>query len=272
MSYETEDINMTKFIWSVSALSFLQYSLTHPIDVVITKKQTIGVPLSIYSYFSYIYRNNYTYCLTRGLFASVGGFTLGQTVNLGIVKYFNSNPVFSDPNQNIMFSGSIGNLTGCLFSYPFSMMSIMQIAYKKKYNICTLSNTLYKRNGVRSFYSGAGLYALSDAAWSGLWWVLYENMKLYSRHYTTDYDFVTNGCCSLGSSVVTAALFNPLSIIITKRQANRHSNYLGIIRSIYSKHGMRGFWRAMMLNTSASIYTDFLFSLNYETSIKYSKS
>jgi Mitochondrial carrier protein len=269
MTNESENINMNKYISCIGCLSLLQYTAEHPMNLILTKKQTINIDLSMRRYFSYIVKNYHPSYFARGMYISVGGYSLGQMVHLYLIEYYKINPFFANENQNIMFAGMVSELASNIVYYPFCLLSTMQITYKKKYNSCILSKRLYNKRGVGSFYNGFGLYAASGAAWSGLWWLMYENSKYYSKQYITDYEMAINGCCSLGSTITTTALFNPFSIVVTKMQANKNANYSNIIRSIYNKHGIKGFWRASMLNVSAYICTDLLFALTYETSRNY---
>lgn len=265
------NIDMKKYLYCLGGLSILQNILLHPLNVVLTKKQNICNDMSFYKYTKQIIHNNNITYLSRGMYTSIGGYSFGQIIHLFGIEYCKINPYFENENNNIIFAGTVSDFFSCVIHYPFSLLSTMQITYKKPYTSYIFTKRLYDKNGIKSLYNGFGLYATSGCAWSGLWWLLYENSKNVVKKHSNnnENDIVINGLCSLNSTIITTLLFNPFSVIVTKMQADRKANYYKIIRNIYIKKGIQGFWSASLLNVGSFICTDLFFSLTYEISRNY---
>ena len=270
MTTQNENINMTKYACYLCGFSVLQNIVLHPLNVILTKKQNVYTNISFYKYTEQLIKTQNIKYLTRGMYTSICGYSFGQMIHLFGIEYLKINPYFQNENNNIIFAGAISDFFSCITHYPFSLISTMQITYKKEYNSNIFLQRLYSRGGYKSLYNGFGLYALTGSVCSGLWWFLYENFKIYSKQYTNN-NILNNGLCSLSSTIVTTFLFNPFSVIVTKMQSDRNASYGKIIKNIYHKNGIKGFWTASLLNGGSYVLNDLFFSFTYEMSHKFSK-
>jgi hypothetical protein len=259
-----DKLDFIKYMRYVYTTSVIQSVIEHPYHVITVKKQTMHTKLNYHNYIDFIH-NKKIFC---GLYVSTFGYATSQTINLGTMEYLKNKKIFSNENNNLFFAGTVSDFVSRFFNYPCDSISTKQIVYKKKFYFWEIAKKIYSKNKMQSFYNGFGLYLANGCLWSGVWWVLYEKSKYYSKIYLGQYYYdnkiFIDSVCSVNSTILSTILFNPGILIITKMQANRNATYSEIINNIYMYNGLRGFWKSTMLNIGYYSYSDLTVALTYE--------
>lgn len=220
-----------------SSLSIL---CTNPIDVVKTRYQTNkGNKTNILNVSRNIYRNNGLRGFYRGLGSSLTTYPFYWGIYFQTKDYKFSPTGRSYLDKFIVSFGSgafASSLTNPLF--VVKTRSQTSDSNSKQNNFFNLSKSIYKKEGVLAFYKGFPS-------------TIFNNLKLGIQFPLCDYLQEKTG--NLFSSVfisrtVSASLFYPLDLIrVNQRDSREKLSLRKIVKSIYKKQGVTGFYRGILL-------------------------
>jgi solute carrier family 25 protein 34/35 len=160
---------------------------------------------------------------------------------------------FKDKNGNITnfqklsFGMIAGASEAITITTPAEVVKV-QLVNNNSEILNTLKN-FYKKNGLPGFYKGSMMTTIRQSTNHGITFLTVENLRplFNNMDYINAYSGLFAG--SIGGSLAVL-LNNPIDVIKTYKQSDRlNDSTIKIIKEIYQKKGVPGFYSGLVLRT-----------------------
>lgn len=158
----------------------------------------------------------------------------------------------------IFLSGSLSGVVVSMFSCPLEIIKIQlqskKLASTAKSNNYDFIKTIYRSEGIRSFYRGFKFHCLRDFIGSGTFFLTYELCKRNFHKHTDTIYFSLISLTNGGISGLTATSITfPIDLVKTKIQREaffkigdkNYNGYWDCIKKVYQSRGIRGFYHGI---------------------------
>lgn len=181
--------------------------------------------------------------------------TYGPVTSMGFGVYGNTLKFLQENNQiinssvvNMFLAGSFSGFILTPIKNPFEVIRI-QLQTNCKSEIkgpqkCI--EEIYKKKGVRGFYSGLGALTLRDSVSFGIYFCVFDFFRSKGLQFGGNSFFVDLLSGGVAGSISWFTIL-PLDIIKTRLQANRNerTSFLHEFAIIYRNVGIRGFYKGL---------------------------
>ena len=207
--------------------------------------------LSITKTFIKDIRTNGIISIYRGLAPQLTSAIPRTAMRYAVFNHLKNN--FKDKNGNITnfqklsFGMIAGASEAITITTPAEVVKV-QLVNNNSQILNTLKN-FYKKNGLSGFYKGSFMTTVRQSTNHGITFLTVENLRPIFNNidYISPYSGLFAG--SIGGSLAVL-LNNPIDVIKTYKQSDRlNDSTTKIIKEIYSKKGVKGFYSGLALRT-----------------------
>lgn len=293
------DVDHFRLLGAVAVTTTTCCVASQPLYVVLARQQCSRIRLTMSGVGQSIWKELGIRGFFRGCAASVMGMVVFQMLYYVVVETAKEYlPISSKAARDFCAGFCADGLTNPLY-IPFTVIAQHQmvagfgVAKDEVYaNMRVTANNLISHSGKRALFRGLGL-SMVMLPLSGLWWSVYEQMKLRAYHcieQTKGRQIVPSwvptsslpSCCTsrtdnvlvnlvvggVASCLVTC-FANPLYVIRSRVQVMRvpagvGSTTLWVAKDLLHKEGFRGFFRGLGTNIVLSISEGSIFAGTYE--------
>jgi solute carrier family 25 aspartate/glutamate transporter 12/13 len=207
-----------------------------PIDTTKTRVQSYKIKIPSFQVIKSIYILN-----------GIRGFYKGGTTQVLFVapekaiKFTANDYVLTHVTDNKIFAGMCAGLSQVIVTNPMEILKI-QMQMNSINPHYTIVDAIKKIGGIKNIYKGAGLCAMRDIPFSGIYFPLYSklNHELYLDSYKS----------SLISGMIAAFACTPFDVIKTRIQYELNSTPIQVLNKLIINEGPTalfkgGLWRAL---------------------------
>lgn len=307
------DMNPLTLLKTVGTATLAISIATHPLYLVIARQQCMDGSVTSSSIFKGVYQQGGT----RGLFKGVGivasGAVVADLVYYLTVEYSKQYLPFESKLARNFWAGVVADgISGPMY-VPFAIISqrLMTAGVTNDSSCPSLSargtmQSIIRQGGIAGLFKGLSL-SLAMMPISGVWWTVYEGLKVaaytaFEKYVevptgaapellssTTD-NVVVNGFVGGATGGVLAAVLNPIRVVQTRVQVLdelptppadtqggggvntnttsrfRQGRIASITRNIYTRNGVRGFFKGLPVNVAIGAVSGVGFGVFYEGS------
>lgn len=262
--------------------------VTHPLDLIKLRLQLAAINSKPVSYYSQVQRvlkdgNGLNHTLKeayRGLTINVLGNAIAWGLYFGLYRvskdlvysmssYTNQENKFMNDRQMsstlYLFSAGASGLATAVLTNPMWVIKTRIMSTNSSHGYSSISNAIYricKEEGIKTFWKGL-LPSLLGVSQGALYFSIYDTLKLKYLHDKTAVKErkltagETIGIISL-SKMISVSTVYPLQLLKTnlqtfKSQNNENSSTKALIRSIWARNGLSGFYKGLMANLIRAI-------------------
>ncbi|CAF1531925.1 unnamed protein product [Adineta steineri] len=268
------DVNLFKFGALIAVSSTLENAVFYPLFVIKTREQSDRRNLTLLQSFRYHIRSSLTKSsnatktspLYRGFWfsniASLPAYGLYLGVYISTRDQLNAATNMSTRFYAPFIAGALADAVSILFYVPSDVIvQRLQVANSPYKSSLDAIRKIYVNEGIKGYYRGLGATFIVSALASSIWWMAYENVKLFlyrpsilpyitwsksSDEKSGHVHRLPQFAAGFVAGTITSACINPLDVVKTRIQT-QNINTLGTTSSttLYNNmfHGLKCLWR-----------------------------
>lgn len=243
-------------------------SIAHPFDTIKTVFQSDinGNHKNILDCSKYIYKTNGIKGFYRGVLPPVIGIGIEKCIVFGTYSNVKNMNMFQNYYSNVFFGGVVSGICCTSIVTPVEKIKIVMQNAKSNENI-SVSNMI-KKEGIQSLYKGWSATLFREVPGYGIYFATYEYCKafLLNKNKTEMKPYHTMLFGAL--SGFNAWLFIYPSDPVKTLMQNGNIGLIEATKKIYSKYGIRGFYKGFGMGLFRSVPLHAGVFLGYETFMK----
>ena len=234
---------------------FCEYLVGHPLDTLKVKMQVTNK-----SFFSTIHSMNGFRNLWNGLTPSLASAMIRNGCLFGVY----GNVLEAMPYNNSFGVCTAGFISGIISTCIFSPTDLIKIRLqtKESSSLGNVMSDIYKKDGLRGFGHGGRLTLARESFGCAMYYGIYDKLKK-SRIFGFE-NSINNFMCGASTGWISFITFHPIDVVKSRYQASEKDTVKRIIKDIWIKEGINGFWRGSLPLTLRVIPSSAVLFVVYE--------